>query len=221
MADAHDDSAFRQGVFGRIFHLNLWGNTESASGEGSNLERTTAVRAALPGLFARHGIRSLLDAPCGDFFWMKEVPLDGIDYTGADIVPEIIAADSAAYADARRRFVLLDLVTDPLPRADLIFCRDCLGHLTYAETWRALENFRRSGATWLLTTTFVGPRTNRDIETGDWRPINLERLPYGFPPPVELVNEQCNEDAGIYADKSLGLWRLADLAPRILEAPLS
>jgi hypothetical protein len=87
-------------------------------------------------------------------------------------------------------------------------------HLSYAETRRALDNFRRSGATWLLTTTFSDRRGNHDINTGDWRPINLERAPYGFPPAAELINERCDEVdevLGAFADKSLGLWRLADL----------
>jgi hypothetical protein len=200
--------------FQQIFEENAWGNAESVSGEGSNLERTRAVRAALPGLLARHNVRSILDAPCGDFYWMKEVALGDIDYIGADIVPEIIERDVEWYAGPKRRFVLSDLVSDPLPAADLILCRDCLVHLPYSETWKALENFTRSGATWLLTTTFTGPRENHDIALGDWRAINLERPPYNLPRPVEVINEESDEvdeELGAFPDKSLGLWRLADL----------
>jgi hypothetical protein len=212
MSDAKD----RSERFQRIFNDNLWGNNESVSGEGSNLSRTAVVRAKLPGLLTRHGVRSILDAPCGDFFWMKAVDLGGIDYTGVDIVPEIIARDVEQYGGPGRRFILGDLVEDALPQADLILCRDCLVHLPYAETRKTLENFRRSGATWLLTTTFTGPRDNRDIELGDWRPINLERPPYRFPPAVDLINEESDEvdeELGAFPDKSLGLWRLADLRP--------
>lgn len=208
------DRENRAARFQRIFEENAWGNSESVSGEGSNLERTAAVRAKLPGLLARHHVRSILDAPCGDFYWMKEVALGDIDYMGADIVPEIIERDIEWYAGERRSFVLCDLIADPLPKADLILCRDCLVHLPYAETRRAIDNFRRSGATWLLTTTFTGDRVNRDIEIGDWRPINLERAPYGFPRPVDLINEESDEvdeELGAFPDKSLALWRLADL----------
>ena len=210
-----DDSQDRARRFQRIFEENAWGNSESVSGEGSNLTRTAVVRAALPGLLARHGVRSLLDAPCGDFYWMKEVELGEIDYIGVDIVPEIIARDVELYAGPRRRFLLGDLVDGLLPKADLILCRDCLVHLPYHETWKAIENMRRSGATWLLTTTFTGPtRENRDIAIGDWRAINLERPPYNFPRPVDVINEQSDEvdeELGAFPDKSLGLWRLADV----------
>ncbi len=208
------DPTDRAARFQRIFEENAWGNAESVSGEGSNLERTAVVRARLPGLLRRHGVRSVLDAPCGDFFWMKAVDLGDVDYIGVDIVPEIISRDVEQYAGPKRQFLMCDLVEDDLPKADLILCRDCLVHLSYAETRRAIANFRRSGATWLLTTTFTGPRDNHDIVTGEWRAINLERAPYNFPPPVEVINEESDEvdeELGAFPDKSLGLWRLADL----------
>jgi len=204
----------RASRFQRIFEDNAWGNSESVSGEGSNLARTAVVRAKLPGLLARHGVRSLLDAPCGDFYWMKEVELGDVEYIGADIVPEIIERDIRWYAAPRRRFVVCDLVEDALPAADLILCRDCLVHLPDAEIRKAIENFRRSGATWLLTTTFTGDRKNHDIELGEWRAINFERPPYSFPSPVEVINEESDEvdeELGAFPDKSLGLWRLAEL----------
>ena len=207
----------RADKFQRIFEENAWGNSESISGEGSNLERTKVVRAKLPGLLARYGVRSLLDAPCGDFYWMKEVDLGDVEYIGADIVPEIIERDIQWYSAPRRRFVVCDLVEDALPAADLILCRDCLVHLPYEEIRRTIENFRRSGATWLLTTTFTGPRDNHDIVLGDWRALNLERTPFDFPPPVEIINEESDEvdeELGAFPDKSLGLWRLADLPAR-------
>jgi hypothetical protein len=204
----------RASVFQRIFEENRWGNNESVSGEGSNLERTAVIRSQLPALLRRHGVHSILDAPCGDFFWMQAVALDDVKYIGVDIVQAIVAGNIELYANAYREFLVCDLVQDVLPAADLILCRDCLVHLSYEETRRAVDNFRRAGATWLLTTTFTGARDNHDIATGDWRPINLERPPYGFPPPVEVLNEGSDErdpELGDFPDKSLGLWRLGDL----------
>ncbi|NBW65855.1 class I SAM-dependent methyltransferase [bacterium] len=198
-------------VFSEIFQTNFWGSPTSVSGPGSELGQTAMIREAIPALLAAHGVGSILDAPCGDFNWMQHVPLTGIHYTGVDIVPALIARNRASYGAADRTFVLGDIVEGALPTADLIFCRDCLVHLSYDETRRALDNFRRSGATWLLTTTFTSTRANHDIVTGDWRPIMLQQAPYGFPEPVALINEGCTEFDGRYPDKSLGLWRLADL----------
>jgi hypothetical protein len=53
---------------------------------------------------------------------------------------------------------------------------------------------------------------NQDIEDGDWRLLNLERAPFNFPKPLAVYNEGCDEQGSAYADKSLGLWRVENLA---------
>src|SRR5438552_4004881 len=78
-------------IFDRIYHRNRWGDWESASGSGSNLAQTRVVRRVLPLLVEELGCRSLLDIPCGDYFWMKMLDMD-IDYTGGDIVPALISS---------------------------------------------------------------------------------------------------------------------------------
>ena len=35
---------------------------------------------------------------------------------------------------------------------------------------------------------------------------------WGFPAPVKAIDEKCLHTGGIYADKRLALWRLADIA---------
>jgi hypothetical protein len=153
----------------------------------------------------------MLDIPCGDFFWMKTLELD-VSYTGADIVGDVIEINERCYAGVRRRFVRLDLTRDDLPKADLVLCRDCLVHFSYADISRALANIRRSGSTYLLTTTFPDRTANEEIPTGSWRPINLQRPPLNFPPPLESIREgYWSEDHG---RKDLSLWRIADI-PRL------
>jgi hypothetical protein len=61
------------GVFDAYFEHNNWGDAESLSGPGSNLAGTAMVRRALPALLRKYGVRTLLDAPCGDLYWMREV----------------------------------------------------------------------------------------------------------------------------------------------------
>ena len=82
---------------------------------------------------------------------------------------------------------------------------------THAEILEVLGNFRRSGATYLLTTTFTKPRPNQDTADGRWRTLNLTLPPFSFPAATLVIDEKCSEAGGAYADKSLALWRLADL----------
>lgn len=205
-------------IFGKIYRERGWHSGESVSGWGSELRNTERVIRELPGFLRRHGITSMLDAPCGDFNWMRHVDLSGIDYTGADIVPELVAANQTAYGGPGRRFQTLNLIEDRLPQADLILCRDCLFHFSHADVFRALENCAASGARYLLTTTFLYrtyPR-NGDIQTGQWTPINLEMPPYELAPPIALLIEGSTEgifygeEVGVVpqSDRCLGLWHM-------------
>lgn len=198
-------------VFGDYYRSNKWGDAESRSGKGSNLRATALLRPQLQGLLADLGIRRMLDVPCGDFYWMAHLNLSGIDYIGGDIVPALIADTQARHARDGVSFEVIDLIEGPLPKADLVFCRDCLVHLSNDHIARALANVRASGATWLLTTTFPGVEVNADIVTGEWRQIDLVKAPFRLPPPDRLIVEGAEDEKGQGIGKSLGLWRVADL----------
>ena len=152
----------------------------------------------------------MLDVPCGDFNWMRLLDLR-VDYFGADIVPQLIEMNQRKYSRPGRAFGLLDVVKDPLPRADLVFSRDLLVHLSERDIRSALENIFNSGAKYLVATTFTSRDKNVDIETGQWRTLNLQRPPFFFPPPIRLINERCPEGGGLWADKCLGVWKVSDL----------
>ena len=151
-------------------------------------------------------VKTLLDAPCGDAGWIAGLNLEA-NYIGVDIVPALIAENKVRH-QALGTFLLGDITGDPLPRTDAILCRDCLVHLSFANIVRAVGNFRRSGAQWLITTTFPEWRQNADCEDGDWRDLNLEMAPFAWPAPLELLNEGCDEAGGGWRDKSLGAWNL-------------
>ncbi|HTY76641.1 MAG TPA: class I SAM-dependent methyltransferase [Candidatus Bathyarchaeia archaeon] len=204
----------RERIFRAIHESNAWGSEESRSGPGSTKDRGADFVDDLLSVLDGLACRTLLDVPCGDFNWISPVAERMDQYIGADIVPALVTRNRELYGSGRVRFITLDLVTDPLPEADAILSRDCLVHLTLVDIGRCLENVRRSRAKYFVTTTFVGPRDNGDIPTGSWRPLNLERPPFSLPPALHLIDERCLHTGGIYADKRLGVWRIADLLSR-------
>lgn len=199
--------------FQRVYDTNLWGAAQSVSGLGSEVDATAGLREELPRLVARLGITSLLDAPCGDGGWIN-ASRPAVRYVGVDIVPDLIARlrSRVAAGEIGGDYLVADITRDTLPRCDAVLCRDCLVHLSFANIERAVKNFRRSGAEWLIATTFPEWQTNQDCEDGDWRALNLERAPFDWGPPVELLNENCTEAGGGWRDKSLGVWRLDAVA---------
>lgn len=194
--------------------LGVYHHPESVSGVGSTLRETARLRAALPALVREERVRSLLDIPCGDFHWMQQVALDveGVDYTGADVVPAIVEANQKIHGGGRRRFVVLDATRDPLPAVDLILCRDLLIHLSNDDVLAALRSFARSGSRLLLTSHFADRTDNPDIASGDFRPIHLCRAPFHLPAPLRVLPEDSELAGGAFSDRAMALWRLADVA---------
>lgn len=198
-------------VFSDYYRSNKWGDEESRSGKGSNLEATAELRKTLPAFVAELDVNSFLDLPCGDYFWMARTDLGVARYTGGDIVPDLIEANRAAYAGDGVDFAVIDLIKGPLPQHDLVFVRDCLVHLSTEHVKSALANVKASGSDWLLTTTYPGIGTNEEISTGQWRAIDLEAPPFNLPAPVKLLEEGQDHVKGQLPGKMLGLWKGADI----------
>ena len=145
-------------IFSEIYERNFWGDPESVSGRGSTLRRTTVIRSALPALLSDVGATSLLDAPCGDFNWMRYSELGAVSYIGADVVPNLIIRNQQRYGREGRQFVILDITRGSIPNASVILCRDCFIHLSFRNIHSTIANFKRSNSEYLFATTHTQRR---------------------------------------------------------------
>lgn len=201
-------------VFSSIYNKNVWESSESVSGPGSELIATNHIINELQPFFKKFNIESILDAPCGDFNWFKHIDLKNINYTGIDVVPDLIDKNTKTYQKSNIKFLQGDLSKISLPKVDLIFCRDCLVHLSYETTYEIIKNFKNSGSKYLMTTSFSEVTENVNIVNGEWRKINLTKPPFKFPDAEYVLNESGSEvvdDKGRSHDKTLSLWKLQNL----------
>ncbi|WP_242202501.1 class I SAM-dependent methyltransferase [Aestuariivivens insulae] len=197
-------------VFTYIYNTNYWSGHQSISGGGSDLHHTQVVIDQISRLIKEFKFSSILDVPCGDFIWMQHVDLLGCNYTGGDIVEALIQENIEKYKhDKNIRFQVIDLLKDDLPKSDILINRDGLVHLSFDDIFKALGNIKNSGCNYLLSTTFPNHKENKDIVTGDWRPLNLEEAPFYFGSPLKLIKEKYQHPD--YHDKSLGLWKIEDI----------
>jgi glycosyltransferase involved in cell wall biosynthesis len=197
--------------FSEVYDNNLFKGRKSRSGEGSDLVQTEIIRNELPKLIRKYAISSFLDAPCGDWYWMRALNLDVKKYIGIDIVPQLIEKNKKEFSNDVVSFQVINLVDDLIPTVDLIFSRDCLVHLCFKDAIRIIKNFKKSGSKYLLTTTFINRNSNLELDDLFWRPLNMQKPPFNFPEPLHLINEGCTEDNGNFSDKCLGLWLLDDI----------
>jgi len=168
---------------------------ETTCGAGSKLINTTRLRAELRPMLDRLGIKSIVDAPCGDFNWMRCVNLDGIDYIGLDNSPENIGRTRGLAPG--RDFREFDIIAGKLPQADAVLCRDFLQHIPTAAAIKALSNM--AGSKWLIATSH-DVKTNEDLKKPKrFRCLNLMKEPFCMGEPVDFIVDWPGRILGAWA----------------------
>ncbi len=98
-------------IFTQVYDSGIWGQEGSLSGPGSDLTQTEVLRSGLPALIRQLGVRTMLDIPCGDWFWMRHCDLGVESYIGADVVPWLVEGHNEAFGGPGREFRVLDCKT--------------------------------------------------------------------------------------------------------------
>jgi len=175
---------------------------ESVAGYGTTKYAVEPIIKELPNIFIEYNIKTFLDAPCSDYYIMKDFDFSGVQYIGIDIVNEQIQSNIEKYPNVD--FRELDMIIDELPHVDLVFSRDILIHLSNDSINKFIKNCNNSN--YIMVTTYTKINENEEL-TGTWRFINLEKFPFNFPPPLKLIPENIDTDFG----KSMGIWKISDL----------
>lgn len=198
-----EDESLKE-IFDRIYEKNLWQSSETVSGKGSELIFAQNLLLHLPVVLKKYNVKTVVDAPCGDYNWILHLDYRFEKYTGIDIVQKLIEKNKK-YENERVKFFAGDILTYNIPSSDLIFCRDCFIHLTFKQIFKALENFKKSGAGFIMLTSYDNCR-NEDVLAGQFRKINLLLPPFNFPAPKDIIQELPSEEGKYFC-----LWKLEDL----------
>lgn len=179
----------RQKVFQDIYKKDKWGylRLEGApsdfySGPGSYADELVEPYVNLvKELVAEMGIKTIVDLGCGDFNVGSRIAPLVDDYTGCDIVPELVERNNRKYSDDGCHFVCLDMVDDDLPPADLCLIREALQHLSNEEVLQILPKLRQYKFV-LITESVEMSRgaCNSDVPHGSYRGISLEDPPFSM-----------------------------------------
>ncbi|MBC7520968.1 MAG: class I SAM-dependent methyltransferase [Sandarakinorhabdus sp.] len=195
--------------FTGIYEQGIWTEGRAdvpGSGAGSTMDATATLRARLPALLTELDATSLLDVGCGDLHWMSKLQLP-CPYLGIDIVPAVIARNTAEFGSETRRFAVANAVADALAPADVILCREVIFHLSFADARALLRNLLTTGCRWIMLTSDSATLFNADIESGGARILNLEIAPFRLGPPAQAIIE--NES---YRGRRIGVWSAAQVA---------
>ncbi|ELU16741.1 hypothetical protein CAPTEDRAFT_222214 [Capitella teleta] len=225
---SQETDAQRAKSFQKVFESRAWGHSWdaqyhgiNASGMGATLawtqETTSALNIIISDIKRELGVQriKLLDVPCGDLAWMSRFlkTRNDIDYTGIDIVTDLIEHHKNAFKHPSWTFEQRDIVKSPIKeRYDLILCRTLLQHLFNSDAMKVLDSFSKSGSRYLFLTTWSRNTENEDLTVGDWNPGRMRRLNAELPPlslsPPLCLQRDGPPDAIEGWDHFLGLWKL-------------
>jgi len=218
-------------IFKNIYENWGFGSLESRSGPGSTLDETKLLREKIKSLVQELEIKSVVDIPCGDFNWMKEIVNIFQSYTGGDIVDEAINNNNTNYSNSKTKFVVFDLINDNIPDADLLIVRDVIGHLPLEDGKKIINNILKSNCRYFLSTTWAKKndngewencksgqidRENEGVEYGRFYPVNLMAYPFNFPKASMYLEEDVVVDGFENGNrKVLALWDLDEIRKNI------
>ena len=119
---------------------------------------------------------------------MKEA---GTSYIGIDIVDEVIEKNKSSYNLENVDFRIANICEDELPKGDIIMVREFLFHLSYNDINNFLINLSKTDYKYLLTSTHIVNQNykNMNIQTGDFRVIDLFSEPFDFDSKLVRVND--------------------------------
>jgi SAM-dependent methyltransferase len=165
-------------TFNEIYASGKWGQGGGVkAGPGATLEATAAYRAFIADFIKTHGVKSVVDAGCGDWTFSSAIDWNHAQYTGIDIATDVIDLVKRRYASDSVHFEVGDL-SESLPSGDLLLCKDTLQHLPNSRIQLFIQNNLKTGKyKWAIITDDRGPE-NRDIEAGEYRVLDLSAPPF-------------------------------------------
>ena len=193
-----------QEAFQKVYRSKAWGSgaAEFCSGSGSIGPASSQYCDAVIGFIQAQNVASVVDLGCGDYSVGKRiVESTNVQYIGVDVVPELIEYHRRNVKNDRVTFRCADIISDPLPSADLYLIRQVLQHLSNDEINRVLVNIGKFSRVLVSEDVPIRPKSfNRDKPHGpDVRAyygsgVYLEKPPFSRPT-KELWTFELRNDA--------------------------
>jgi|TARA_B100000963_G_scaffold338980_1_gene336339 2-polyprenyl-3-methyl-5-hydroxy-6-metoxy-1,4-benzoquinol methylase len=198
-------------VFNSIYKSNHWNKSkkfdsnQSYSGPGSvaNSIQTNNLILELQKFFKENDIKNILDAPCGDCAWIKKIFETDINYTGIDIVEDLINQNKLTFnSNLNIKFYCEDLTEyKNFNNYDFILLRDFFIHLPLKMINKILKNLKNSNCRFFAFNNYESANINKEISIGQHRKINILKDPFNLGLPyykIQEINNKHNPDQDNY-----------------------
>ncbi|KAL1504460.1 hypothetical protein AB1Y20_010865 [Prymnesium parvum] len=189
-AHATTEEAFRK----YSERARAWASDRSivVSGVESAIEHTAPFRSFLERWLRANSVASLVEASSGHWpsGWQRVTSWPPLEYAGFDLMAEVVVDNQRLFSGSADRFGLasarfdaLDMLTAPLPPAEVLLTKDTLIHFSNAHVMQFLRLSVIRCPPLFQRVLFVHDEAaaNDDISTGQYRPLNLSAPPFALP----------------------------------------
>lgn len=180
-----------QEVFTDIYQANQWGGTsgEYCSGSGSSEHHAIVYAEILRTFIKEHGLSKVVDLGCGDFVVGRKLLMDGLTYTGIDVVAALIKRNQDMFGSTNVSFRCLDIISEALPDGELCLIRQVLQHLSNSQITQVLGKISKYRYV-VITEHYPGPGAHvvpnkdkphgADIRVYDHSAVYLDLPPFNM-----------------------------------------
>ena|ERR1041385_9056161 len=169
-------------AFSQIYSQNVWG---FGSGHGSLPRVTKSYRAFIETFIRENVVKNVTDFGCGDWQFSRLIDWSGAKYLGLDIDSKLIEQNGSRYGSEQVCFEVAPTRFSDVASGELLLVKDVLQHLPTAVVQQFIADVV-SRFRFTLITNCVRPAAslNREIQAGDWRPLDLRFPPYSYDVPA-------------------------------------
>jgi SAM-dependent methyltransferase len=155
-------------AFSKTYKTRLWGEAEGeafCSGEGSGERFSSPYVDWISSFVVEHRISSIVDLGCGDFRVGRRIcAATGAQYTGVDVVPDLIAYNTERFGSDKIEFRYASIVHDELPPGELCLIRQVLQHLSNEEIVQVLAQCARYPYLLITEDVYAGRHVRPNID---------------------------------------------------------
>ena len=169
-------------AFSNVYSTDHW---DGGSGVGSQSELNDEYRSLVQALVGACDIASVVDAGCGDWQFSQLIDWSSVRYRGFDVVNSVVDANKQRFTKDGVQFEQLDFSREPLPKADLLLCKDVLQHWPVDSVSQFLQRNLRRFRYALITNDVWSVHSpdanhNADITFGEWRTLDIQHPPFSL-----------------------------------------
>ena len=194
-------------IFSEIYNKKKWGSGSAVFFSGTGSAEKSAVQPYIDKIndFLKSYTLNISKKPRivdlgGGNFEVGSHFIDYcLEYTGVDVVPELIEQLNKTKSSRSLRFLCLDIIEDDLPDGDIAFLRQVLQHLSHQQILKILPKLRKYKMVFITEHyPSLSPKVvyNKNMVTGHtvracWNSgVYLDKMPFNLPQAaLELILE--------------------------------